>query len=920
MRFGHARIVAVLTLVHACAPAVPPRVTSPTGMVKHHYDRNALVASEVAGRFVIALTEAGSLLRFDRKTLTLEGEHAPARPAVALSAADDQGAVLVGFSGGRIARLQPATFALTPMGEVPGQPVFIVRDPAGSRVVVVFGKPIAGPYGWARRGLHDHRARALDGAWETRVAGPTTFLVDRRRRLWLGRDQGEWGGGIELIDFESGRLVEIPWGTSGVYGLIERPNHEIWGFGGMSHLGISDGYVARVQPGRPPRVLFDQRLSFGLRPQETQKAQALVGKRPVGPISHLVAPGAGDRLLLVSKDEVFATDVRFSAWKHLAAFSLDVPPGRPDAVGSYPGLRSWSMVDGDLLLTTVRDGLATLDPDTGKVSSHRLAGQMVVRPETVVPTHAGPVVSGVDDGPTLWNANAASPPTPAFRPPPPRVPTDANDARWTLGWGPPRHLPLPNGDTLVLAKWGPIPPRGVGISSRRSDVLVVGVARKGHLSEFTREVTELHPSDVFLLREEIWACCDGLWTLREGRWQRRADASEIHRVDAFVTGHGDRALVLVSVDGGRALARLTVGPGSTARLQRLEVSLDGRPVAVSDALAIDADRVLIATGSGLAVYDVVSGRVSRVALAGLDGEVHRLVRDGSGRIWIGGRGLWLLDGLVRAIAVRAAVPAVIDTDVDGLVARGDRLYLALGDRGLAVVDADALAAAALGGRLPPVTSDDGPRPHEARFGDHAVFVDLRSPVRWPRSQSWEQRFAATTEKVMAALDRSEVRAVLAEDGFEDRGELTLYTDDSAGVVTIVEGAAHPGALGARSDHKTAWTAGRAGGAGQEDPPGRDPPRSSGPLYAHPGRRSVAGEGLWDQLPGLLLHRELNGGDGHVSVPFARQGRGRYLAVPGLLHSGRQLELVGVAFARDHPPASLFFDVGSNEHSDGMLYR
>ena len=103
-----------------------------------------------------------------------------------------------------------------------------------------------------------------------------------------------------------------------------------------------------------------------------------------------------------------------------------------------------------------------------------------------------------------------------------------------------------------------------------------------------------------------------------------------------------------------------------------------------------------------------------------------------------------------------------------------------------MLDARALAAAALEGRLPSTMGDDVPEPHEARFGDHAVFVDLRSPVRWPKSQTWEQRFEVAKNKVLAAVDRIGVRAVLAEDGFDDRADLTLYTDDSARVVSAVE--------------------------------------------------------------------------------------------------------------------------------------
>jgi hypothetical protein len=101
-----------------------------------------------------------------------------------------------------------------------------------------------------------------------------------------------------------------------------------------------------------------------------------------------------------------------------------------------------------------------------------------------------------------------------------------------------------------------------------------------------------------------------------------------------------------------------------------------------------------------------------------------------------------------------------------------------------VLDAGRLGAAALAGLLPPAGPDHGPERHEARLGDQAVFVDLRSPVGWPERQSWDARFDAALVKLLAALDRAHLRAVLADDGLEHHW-LTLYTDDGARVVSVV---------------------------------------------------------------------------------------------------------------------------------------
>jgi hypothetical protein len=605
-----ARLAAIALVALSCATARPAPAPPLNVPVDQRYDRNALVTSVVAGPFVVALTAAGSLLRFERHTLALTGERWPARRAVALAAADDRGAVLVGLSSGHIMRLDPATLDMAPVGEVPGVPVFINRDPGSPRVVVVFGKPVAAPWGWSRRSLRDLRARSLDGAWEVPVDAPTTTLVDRQRRLWLGGDHGEWGGGIEVLDLPSGRLAEVPWEDGGgVYGFLERPDGEIWAFGGTAHMLMANGHVASVAPGRPSHVLYHHELMWGLTYEAQQKQQKLIGNRPLGPISHVMTVEGG-QLLVVAGEHVFESDARFGRWKHVSRLEIGVPAGRPDAVANYPGVRSWAIVDGQLLLTTVRDGLVTLSPRVGALRAHRL-----------------------DDQPS-------SP-------------------------------------------------------------------------------------DVAICRE-------------------RESSTPTY------------------------------------------VEVGDRRVAASDVLPMERGQLLLALGSTVLKYDAATGRGSPLQIPGLDGEVHRLVRDERGRIWLAGRGLWLLDGFARAIDLRAAVPAAMDTDVCSLKSTGHRLSLESLDRGQTTVDEELLAAAALAGRLPAVAAEDRPRPFEPHLGDHAVFVAITPPVPWPKSQSWEQRFGKAAESVWAAFDRAGVRALPAEDGLEYRAPLIVYTDDSDAAIAVIE--------------------------------------------------------------------------------------------------------------------------------------
>ena len=56
-----------------------------------------------------------------------------------------------------------------------------------------------------------------------------------------------------------------------------------------------------------------------------------------------------------------------------------------------------------------------------------------------------------------------------------------------------------------------------------------------------------------------------------------------------------------------------------------------------------------------------------------------------GRVWMGGRGLWMLDEHGRVVRYDEGVPFLQDAYVVGLANVGERLAVALGDRGIAIV-------------------------------------------------------------------------------------------------------------------------------------------------------------------------------------------------------------------------------------------
>jgi hypothetical protein len=67
-------------------------------------------------------------------------------------------------------------------------------------------------------------------------------------KLYLGHDQGEWGGGLLALDVETGAWEEVRLGDRGgrpVTGLRVGPGGTVWVTEGLSHLGLVEGSLHR---------------------------------------------------------------------------------------------------------------------------------------------------------------------------------------------------------------------------------------------------------------------------------------------------------------------------------------------------------------------------------------------------------------------------------------------------------------------------------------------------------------------------------------------------------------------------------------------------------------------------------------------------------------------------------------------------
>ena len=172
-----------------------------------YFDRNSLRESLRVGDGLVGLTSSGVLLRFELPAVRLVRERID--DEVACIGRGNGGAVLAGLPDGRVCRVDPAMLDLTDVAKLPTAPSWVgwcqagENRPAGlvgvtrkTKLVEQDGERWDAPYSVVHD-LATAKTFALDHA-------ATTILLDRKGRLWLGADNGEFGGHVSRIDLSTG--------------------------------------------------------------------------------------------------------------------------------------------------------------------------------------------------------------------------------------------------------------------------------------------------------------------------------------------------------------------------------------------------------------------------------------------------------------------------------------------------------------------------------------------------------------------------------------------------------------------------------------------------------------------------------------------------------------------------------------------
>jgi hypothetical protein len=657
-----------------------------------HFDRNSLQASIRVGNGLIALTTSGALLRFELPAIQLIRERIGTEEITCIGHGQGE-TILAGLSDGRVCRVEPATLDFTDVAKLPAAPAWLgFSAAAGTRraglvAVVREEEPVQqdGRQWLVRRSVvHDLAARTKVPL-ELEVGA---FLLDSSGRLWLGADRGEWGGWIGRVDLFNGTVAELKpphrrgragrdfW--EGVYGFIETNDGRVLAFGGTSHMGMNSCFITRIDRGEPIPI-----LGF----ESDRAKEVVIG--PVGPtlpITHMIEEAEG--LLVLSYSDVFRVDSQLRRWKKVATLEIDYRWGRRDAVGAYPSVCVIHprVRQGDAyVLATIADGYVSLDG--AKSTSRAIPGQLGASSASLIKnTSEGTLVLEGDDRLPCWRRGSNRWEIAALAPPLEPDPDDADMAAFEKRdptWDETSVLVDSAGIIYTVSGTGVSP--GTRTTARR---------KNGKSERIGRERSSLFPSSSFLTGDgRLWNAFYGeLQRFENGRWKIVARLPEGARGPGSLRPVNTAGPPWILLDDFQhVLWKLDHGAsGDNPRLTHVELKDRDKPLQIHDAIVWSAAQLLLATSAGLKFYETSTAKFAPAALPEPPQPATTLVRDARGRLWLGGRGLWLLDAGSTSLEAFDRVPWISHRQIDDIEPdplEPDGVIAALGSGGVAFVRA-----------------------------------------------------------------------------------------------------------------------------------------------------------------------------------------------------------------------------------------
>jgi hypothetical protein len=691
--------------------------------IEYHFDRNAIADSRLMGGQLLGLTTSGNLVTLDVETFAERKQRVLRRRATCLGPGD-QTQVLAGISNGAIVRVSGNDLAIDRVGQVPGIPRWIgVRSKDGAFVVA---------YQLERR--PDSKLLVIDeGQGRTYDVGirPVLFL-DSKDRLWIASGDKVWS-----IDLITGARKDHAFrsGWSGVRGFVELADGQIWTFGGTDRAGGMASFAVRLSPDAKPALLY----AATAKPRSAQE--------PTTPITHIVEDQAPERVLVVSPDNVAISNQTLSSWKALDSMTV----GGREADAFLARGRAHLSKRG-ILLSLVRGGIMEVTAEFAR--RHVLDGQNpVLRPSEIVRLANGMAFYG--DGGPIFYADGGWHPLPDPIMPPAELLGPARAGEKDRSWVAATTMPIEGQVSYVITKAGP-PRHYIGHMHGLRDVFLTARWDGAVLTVLGREDLPIEPDDTFVTPDrQLWNVDDqGLWNFNGGHWRMvmrlAPEAAGGHQSSGQIDSTGGRASSTLRSAIGEPLhfAHASRSPfhglprgsaswslvrldsneaGGVPLIDDIPVKVDGRRLLLRDLTIWGSakDSLLLATNHGLCSFNVKFGNCDVKRPEGLDDEVGLFMRDGTKRLWLGGRGLWVLRDDNHADAVHPFVPMLADTQVVTLAETPDgRLVIGTADRGTIFLTIpqgwfQRPAEDAVG-----VEAWESTRPHEPLFGDRSVVLQL----------------------------------------------------------------------------------------------------------------------------------------------------------------------------------------------------
>lgn len=589
--------------------------------------------------------------------------------------------------------VDPAALTFSSVASVSGSVRWIGRRPAGW--VVAF-EPFAAKTQtkarWRNTVVSDLATRKL---YELKDLWPSVFMLDRKGRLWIGEDRGEWGGSTHRLDLATGKLnrVAMPGELfDNVYGFIELANGHVAAFGGVMHMGLRSWFVTRVDC-EPAYLAYSG--SNLKEPRDQAETDAPERNRPHLPITHIIE-NREHEILVLSFSDVFRTKPSFKTLQRDASLHLRYFPGRPDAVGSYPAIRKVRPLDREgqpLLLVTGGNGHVLLDH--GRAEESSLTNQFGQQfQESAMDSPIGFLTLPADDREETWGLNREH--WSIVNGPPTRLSLRDSFAqafdkssRTVETWYGTRFAMSPGGSLCAFTEtsWSP-GTRGI---DRWQDGRFVALDTS--MTSLSVKDYFFAPNDDVLARDD-----DGEFKrLHDGNWQTLGVTKKtqdrawprLRRNLKLLSGRMPPWLYFDS--RGHELVQFDPGDGKKAPSE-LPVALTwkGKKLAVLDVIAESDDSLLVASEVGLLRYNLASGTLTATDLAASNEPVYSLARDGKGRLWVLGKELYLIPAgdhraqVIRGLPVSAENSRLLGTTA----AHPSGVVVGLNRRGIVFVETE----------------------------------------------------------------------------------------------------------------------------------------------------------------------------------------------------------------------------------------